>query len=206
MPDTVTPHVVTTAPVRYTPEVETIAPDEAELNNALTEAVLGISRKTWADGRHALRGVHAKGHALLCGELQVLSGLPQERAQGLFAKPASYPVILRFSTTPGDILPDSVSTPRGLAIKVLGVEGTRLPGAQGKTQDFVMVNGPAFPAADGKAFLNNLKLLAATTDRVEGVKVAVSKVMQGAEKVIETFGQTSGAVRALGGEPARHPL
>lgn len=211
MPDTATPHIATAAPVRYTPEVEKVEAQEAELIDDLTEVILGISKTTWADGHAALRGVHAKSHALLRGELQVLSGLPAERAQGLFAQglltqPASYPVILRFSTTPGDILPDSVSTPRGLAIKVLGVEGPRLPGAQGKTQDFVMVNGPAFSAPDGKAFLNSLKLLAATTDRAEGVKVAVSKVMQGAEKVIETFGSTSGTVRSLGGEPARHPL
>jgi hypothetical protein len=206
MPDTAPPRIATITPVRYTAEVEKVEAGEEHLIDDLTEVILGISRKTWADGHPAPRGVHAKSHALLCGELQILPGLPAERAQGLFARAASYPVILRFSTTPGDILPDSVSTPRGLGVKVMGVEGPRLPGAEGKTQDFVMVNGPAFSAPDGKAFLNNLKLLAATTDRVEGVKVAVSKVMQGTEKVIETFGQTSGVVRALGGEPARHPL
>jgi hypothetical protein len=52
---------------------------------------------------------------------------------------------MRLSTTPGDILPDDVSTPRAMAIKIIGVEGERLPGTEGDvTQDFVMVNGPAF--------------------------------------------------------------
>ena len=206
MADTVTPYVATAAPVAYTPDVEKIEAYEADLITDLTEVILGISRKTHADGHHPLRGVHAKSHALLCGELRVLGNLPPELAQGLFAREGRYRAILRFSTTPGDILPDSVSTPRGLAIKIIGVEGERLPDAGGTTQDLVMVNGPAFATSNGKAFLGNLKLLATTTDRVEGVKVAVSKVLQGTEKVIESFGGTSGAIRGLGGEPARHPL
>jgi hypothetical protein len=206
MADTITPQDVTAAPVRYTPEVEKVEAYEADLTTDTAGVILGIIRKTYADGHHALRGVHAKSHALLCGELEVPAELPPELAQGLFARAAKYPVIMRFSTTPGDMLPDSVSTPRGLAVKIIGVEGPRLPGASGATQDLVMVNGPAFATPNGKAFLTNLKMLAVTTDRIEGVKVAVSKVLQGTEKVIESFGSTSGAVRALGGEPATHPL
>lgn len=205
-PPTGTPRVAIAQPVRYAPEVETIEACEEDLTTDIADVVMDIVRKTYADGHHALRGIHAKSHALLCGELRVLPDLPPELAQGLFAKEARYPVIMRFSTTPGDVLPDAVSTPRGVAFKVIGVDGPRLPGAAGATQDFVMVNGPAFATPNGKAFLGNLKLLAATTDRVEGVKVAVSKILQGAEKVIESFGSTSGAVRALGGEPAHHPL
>jgi len=48
---------------------------------------------------------------------------------------------MRFSTLPGDVLDDSVSTPRGLAMKVIGVEGERLEGSEGDvTQDFVLIN------------------------------------------------------------------
>ncbi len=206
MADTITPHVLAATPVPYTPDVEKVEAYEDDLTVDIADVVMGIIRKTYANGNHALRGIHAKSHAILCGELQVLGDLPAELAQGLFAREAAYPVIMRFSTTPGDVLPDSVSTPRGVAFKVIGVDGPRLPGADGATQDFVMVNGPAFATPNGKAFLGNLKLLAATTDRVEGVKVAVSKVLQGTESVIESLGGKSGAVRALGGEPAHHPL
>ena len=76
---------------------------------------------------HAICPVHAKGHGLLEGELTVLADLPSELGQGVFARPGTYPVYMRFSTSPGDLLPDGVSTPRGLAIKVLEVEGARLP-------------------------------------------------------------------------------
>jgi hypothetical protein len=40
---------------------------------------------------------------------------------------------MRFSTSPGDLLPDSVSTPRGLALKIFGVTGERLPGSEDDT-------------------------------------------------------------------------
>jgi len=44
-------------------------------------------------------------------------------------------------------LDDSVSTPRGLARKVIGVEGERREGSEGDvTQDYVLINGPAFGA------------------------------------------------------------
>ncbi len=206
MPDTMPPAAFTLSPVVYSPEVEKIEPYEADLSQELTDTILGIAQKTYADGHHALRGVHAKSHALLSGELEVLPGLPEPLAQGIFAREARYPVIMRFSTTPGDILPDAVSTPRGLAIKIIGVEGDRLPGSEGATQDFVMVNGPAFATPNGKPFAANLKLLAGTTDRMEGVKVAVSNVLQATEKAFEAFGSTNAVVRSMGGEPKTHPL
>ncbi|ESQ82833.1 hypothetical protein AEAC466_15085 [Asticcacaulis sp. AC466] len=193
-------------PVIYTPDMEHSIDDEAEINAHLADTLLKISKQTEADGFHGLRSVHAKSHALLVGELEVASDLPPHLAQGLFGHAKTYPVVMRFSTTPGDILPDSVSTPRGLAIKVVGVEGARLPGSEPDvTQDFVMVNGPAFQTSNAKSFLNSLKLLAATTDKAEGAKVALSAVMRGTEKVIETFGGKSTLVRGLGGEPASHP-
>ena len=90
-------------------------------------------------------GVHSKSHGVLVGEFRVLDDLPPELAQGLFATPARYPVVMRFSTIPGDILDDNVSVPRGLAVKVVGVPGTRVSGSEGDaTQDFVFSNGAAF--------------------------------------------------------------
>ena len=74
---------------------------------------------------------------------------------------------MRLSTFPGDILDDSVSTPRGLAIKMIGVQGERLEGSERDlTQDLVLVNGPAFGAPNAKQFLATLKLLAKTIPAV----------------------------------------
>jgi hypothetical protein len=115
---------------------------------------------------------------------------------------------MRFSTLPGDLLDDSVSTPRGLAIKVIGVEGERLAGSEGDvTQDFVLVNGPAFGAPNAKAFLANLKLLAVTTDKIEGVKKVMSGAMQGLQKLtIAATGKPNPMIATLGGQPETHIL
>ena len=119
----------------------------------------------------------------IVGELRVLDGLPGTLAQGVFSHPATYPVVLRISTNPGDILDDTVSSPRGLALKIIGVEGTRLPGSEDDaTQDFVMVNGPAFVAPDAQGFARSLRLLAALKDAAvpwpedESPYVAVARI------------------------------
>ena len=194
--------------LRYDPSVEKLEKDEAETGQALIEAMRKISETTLANEGHAMRSVHAKSHGILEGELEIAAGLPTVLAQGLFAKPARYPVVMRFSTIPGDILDDSVSTPRGLAVKIIGVEGARLNGSEGEiTQDLVLVNGPAFAAPSAKAFLANLKLLAATTDKVEGLKKVMSAAMRGVQRLIEaTTGHDNATVATLGGQPETHIL
>src|SRR5580700_10131579 len=159
------------APVRFSPSVERPDADEAKTTEALIATLRYINEKTFTDGGHALRSVHAETHGILQGYLEVDTDLPGDLAQGLFAKPGRYPVVMRFSTIPGDILDDSVSTPRGLAIKVIGVEGERLEGSERDvTQDFLLINGPVFGSPNPKKFLSFLKLLAATTDKAQRLK------------------------------------
>ncbi len=195
------------SPIAFTPTVEVRAEDEAETIRGLNEQLRLIQEKTAKDYGTAMRGVHAKGHAIVKGKLEVLSGLAPALAQGLFAAPGSYDALLRFSTLPGDILDDSVSVPRGLAIKLFGVPGDRLPGSEADTtQDFILVNGPAFAAPTPKAFLANLKMLAKTTDVGEGLKKGLSAVMQTVDAALETVGVQSPTIQTLGGAPNTHPL
>jgi len=194
-------------PVRYTADVETLEADEAETSRKIAETMISICETTYENSGHAIRAVHAKSHGLLAASFEVLEDLPPELAQGLFAKPGRYEAVVRLSTTPGDLLHDSVSTPRGMALKVLNVEGPRLPGsAQSTSQDFVMVNGKEFNSPSGKAFLQNARLLAATTDRMEGAKEVISKVFKGVESALESVGKESAALKALGGNPETHIL
>lgn len=194
-------------PLRYSPDIETIAPDEGETIDGLTATMREILDITAADYGHAVRSVHAKSHGILEGELAVLEGLPPELAQGIFADPARYRCIVRISTNPGDILPDSISVPRGLALKVIGVAGKRLPGSEDETtQDFVMLDAPAFATPDAKGFLQGLRLLAPTTDRAEWAKKAMSAVLRGAEAVVERVGLSSPTLKLFGGAANEHPL
>src|SRR6202012_4389233 len=119
--------------------------------------------------------------------------------------PGQHKVFLRLSTNAGDILPDSVSLPRGLALKVLAVEGERLRDAGGTAQDFVMVNGKIFQAKTADQFLGNLKLLAKTTDRMEGTKKTMSAVLRGVDTALKAVGIENPKVESLGGAPNVDP-
>jgi hypothetical protein len=196
-----------TQPVRYDPSMETPEAHEAQVDAEIVSTLRKISETTLTNGGTPLRSVHAKSHGLLHGKLTVRDGLPANLAQGLFANPGTYPVVMRLSTTPGDILDDSVSTPRGLAIKIIGVEGPRVVGSEtDTTQDLVLINGPAFNAPNAGAFLKSLKILEPTTDKSEHLKKLTSTVARGAEAVIEAVGGKSSTLISLGGQPETHIL
>ncbi|RYX98053.1 MAG: catalase [Comamonadaceae bacterium] len=196
--------------VEYKPEFE--HPEKGEDHEQetvaeLSEVMVGIAATMADHTGHAMRAVHAKGHGLLRGKLQVVGNLPPALAQGVFAAPRDYEVLLRVSTPPAEQLADNVSTPRGLAMKILGVEGPRVEGSEGDTtQDILMVNGPAFAAPGPKGFLKNVKLLAKTTDKAPRAKEVLSAVLRGTEKIIEAVGGESATLKSMGGHPQTHPL
>ncbi len=189
----------------YSPDVERPAENEHVIFDELSRTMQHITRSMAARYRHAYRPVHAKSHGVLTGTLQPLPNLPEHLAQGLFATAATHPVILRFSTNPGDILADNISSPRALAIKILNVEGEKTPNHSGDTQDFVCVNGDAFSAPDPAGFLDQLKLFDKTLNVSEGVKHAVSVVARGANAVLSTVGVESATLSGIGA-PATHIL
>jgi hypothetical protein len=194
-------------PLRYDPAYEIVEEDEAKTIEGLKEALLHISETTFEDTGHALRSVHAKSHGILRAELQIRDDLPPILMQGMFSEAKSYPVVMRLSTSPGDELDDKVSTPRGMAMKVVGVGGERLTDSlEDVTQDFVMVNGPAFLVPGPKKFLGNLKLLASTTDKSPALKHALSVALRGTEKIVEAMGGESAKLKSLGGHPLTHIL
>ncbi|MGI4733335.1 MAG: catalase family protein [Janthinobacterium lividum] len=189
------------AALRFHPSFEAVPADEDQTQQGLTEAMLSIQRKTHADEGHAFRAVHAKAHGYVRATFEVLPGLSAELAQGLYARPGTYDAVLRFSTTPGDILHDDVSTPRGAALKVLGVSGERLPGSEGATtQDYVLGNSPSFQVATAEGFLKQLRVLAASTGHSEPVKHIVSILSRNANAALDLVGQKSATLTTLAGQ------
>lgn len=194
------------SPIRYAPSVENIDPDEPETIDDLNTTFDKILNTTAENYRHAVRSVHAKAHGILQATMTVKPGLPAELAQGLFATPGEHKVYLRISTNAGDILPDAISLPRGMSIKVLDAKGDRLDGAAGSTQDFIMVNGNVFQAKTAEKFLGSLKLLAGTTDKLEGTKKVMSTVLGGLNTALHAVGVEIPAIAGLGGAPNVDPL
>jgi catalase len=194
-------------PVLYGDIVEHPSDDEAKAVTDLKQSFARILDTTSKDYGRAVRGVHAKGQGIVRGTLRVHDDLAADLAQGLFAAGGTYDAVMRFSTAPGDILDDAVSSPRGIGLKVFGVPGEKLTEVeQDGAQDFLMVNGPAFGAPTPAAFAKNLKLLAGTTDKAEGAKAALSATLRVIEGAIEALGGHSALISQLGGAPEVHPL
>ncbi len=185
--------------LQYSPAVEQIAPDEHVTFDELSRTMQHITRHMAARYRHAYRPVHAKSHGVLVGTLEVLPNLPEPLAQGLFAKPKTYPVVMRFSTNPGDMLADSVSSPRGLAMKILQVDGAKVNSHEGQsTQDFVCINADAFTAPGPKGFLEQIKTFDKNLDTPEGVKHAVSVAARATNAVLKTVHLPSATLEGIG--------
>ena len=197
---------VATAYVPYSPSLEVKIPNEEQVFDDLAACVRHIAEVIGDRARHAARAVHAKSHGLLKAELTVVEDLPEVYRQGLFRNPGLHPAIMRFSTNPGDILPDSISTPRGLAVKILGVEGEMAETHQGQvTQDFVFVNAKAFPVPDAAAFLEQLRVLEKHATDSQALKQIVSTTARLAEEALEAVGSESATLKGFG-HPQTHIL
>lgn len=193
--------------VPYSDSVETIHPDEQKDFQDLAELFTRLGKLMTDRYRHAIRGVHAKSHGIVTGQFTVLPNLPVPLAQGLFSTPATYDALLRVSTNPGDILADSISTPRGIGLKIMGVPGARLPGqdAAADDQDFVFAVGPVFGAKDAKQFHGLIKTFETHANDPELLKKAVSGTARAANAVLMTVGLESATLEQLG-YPSTHPL
>ena len=111
--------------VRYTDDVEVISTDENKVVDGIIETMTTESKKVADRDGRTVRSSHAKSTSLVKGTFEVLPNLPPQLRQGLFGVPRSFPVLMRFAQGPGEVLSDSVSTHRGIGLKVLGVEGPK---------------------------------------------------------------------------------
>jgi hypothetical protein len=105
------------------------------------------------------RAQHAKATSCVTAEFRIAADLPSGLRHGIFRQPGrTYNAIVRLSNSQGTFDKDGTGTARGLAIKLLDVEGTRaIPGDGGATQDFLMMDHPVFPFPDPKAYLETME-------------------------------------------------
>jgi hypothetical protein len=134
---------------------ESIPAGEPAHLEALAEELRAVQRARAKDGK-TYRALHAKGHLGLRATLEVAADLPEHLRHGLFARPgACYEAIVRLSNGAGTHQHDRVGDVRGIAIKVLGVDGKKLiPGMEdARTQDFLLIPGAATPFKDATEFV-----------------------------------------------------
>ena len=192
--------------VRYSDGIETIEDGEADSIAGIIAAMTRESQTVAARDGKTVRASHAKSTGLLKGRLHVLEDRPAAFRLGLFAAPGGYAAVVRLAQGPGEVLSDSVSTHRGMAIKVFGVQGPKLPGHEGAaTQDFVLATGTAFPQSGARTFLTAIKGLEKATGQPEAVKQAVSTAARAANAVANALGTDSPALGFFG-HTKRSPL
>ena len=138
----------------YSDDLERPTPDEDAIIEKIVHTLHGNNVAAYQKYHHGIRDAHAKSHGILRGDLTVYPDLPPELAQGLFATPATYPVIARLSSTAGAIRSDQLRGIHGLGIKLIGVDGPRcLPEDGANTQDLLFVTHREFPFADARTYL-----------------------------------------------------
>lgn len=140
--------------------LENIPKDEAlQIQHIVDLTLEQLKRRYTNKGQKVLRGVHAKGHACASATFTVLPDIAANLRHGVFAQPGKeYSAKIRFSNADPLVKDDSpepkpgaprVHGSRGMAIKVIGVDGDLLPGDNpDRAQDFLMINQPKFAFAN----------------------------------------------------------
>jgi hypothetical protein len=101
-----------------------------------------------------MRGFHAKSHGCLHGELQPLADRDARTRFGIFAEGAgTLPVWVRYSNGVGWRQSDDELDARGMAVKVMGVQGKKYLDDEQTTQDFLMTNSPVPVGKDAEEFM-----------------------------------------------------
>lgn len=95
--------------------------------------------------RPVLRGQHPKHHGCVRADFVVADLRDARFRHGLFASPARYPALIRFSN--GASMDDRKGDAHGMAFKLFNVPGDKLLGP-GDTHDFVLIDHPVFFARD----------------------------------------------------------
>jgi hypothetical protein len=116
------------------------------------------SLRTKMEGDYAktrmLRDAHPKMHGCVHGVFAVLPGLDPSLKVGLFGESRSYPAWVRFSNQNNGVSPDSKPDIRGVAIKLMGVCGTKLIDSDSgcTTHDFIFISDNRFVTKDVAEF------------------------------------------------------
>lgn len=129
---------------------------EMPLDQLSEEMSLGIEAVTVAKRHNGVipRFNQSKSIACLKGEFKVRRDIPSALKRGVFARPASYPAVLRLASASEQ--DDSRKDIRGLSIKISNLDGPVLWGKPG-TQDFLLNSYPALFVSNPEEFLSFIR-------------------------------------------------
>jgi hypothetical protein len=135
--------------LRYGPDIERADPNfEQTLKTIIEASQHYVAGSVAAEGLNlAVRDAHATGFGLARGEVEILGGLPQEYAQGIYATPGRHEAMVRFSSGSAHTGPDALLGPVcGMGLKLFGIAGPTLleDEPDSGTFDYANINAPIF--------------------------------------------------------------
>ena len=127
-------------------------PDETRLIEEMVKATVAQMKPQQG---HFRRGQHAKATGCVRGVFTIRDDVPDDLRHGVFKQPnQSFPAIVRFSNSSATLDPDGSAAARGMAVKLLHVDGTpAIPDTDHHSQDFLTVNHPVFPFATAAEYM-----------------------------------------------------
>lgn len=142
---------------------ERAAPEEAALNAEIAALSVAVLKKEARPGAPMTRDVHAKAHGCVRATFTVAPDVPTDLRAGVFSEPGKeFAAWIRFSNGASKPGPDRKADARGMAIKLMGVEGDKLLDAERKagTQDFLLITHDAFFVKDARDYADFFRRLA----------------------------------------------
>ena len=129
--------LISTFPVLAS-NLEAVPANESDETQQIVRLIEESVRAETKNGT-ARRDAHGKAHGCVQAKFNVLHTLPKELRVGIFKEFREYPAWIRYSNGSGKAQDDSVGDARGMAIKLMGIEGS-----ESGSQDFLMINHPVF--------------------------------------------------------------
>lgn len=136
-------------------------------------------------GQPVQRGFHGKAHGCLYGTVEPLPNRDPRSKFGVFAEgKGPYKAWIRFSNGVGWTQPDDELDARGMAVKLLGVDGARPLNDETQTQDFLMTNSPTPVGRNAEEFMKFA--FANERGRLSGYWFAATHIRTGAPALMRT--------------------
>ena len=135
--------------------------DRKELEETLTNEIIDVIRqfldRRFQEGRRpALRDAHAQDTGCVRAVFRVDSDLDPRLRHGIFQAGQEYNAWIRFSNGNSEVLSSRWPDARGMAIKLMDVEGRKLLEDEKHTQDFTLANNPVFFVDDLQRYKETL--------------------------------------------------
>lgn len=135
---------------------ERVASDESERFERYAAEIRAMQKRnnTERNGPRS-RALHVKAHVGAVAKLVVPANVDEKFRAGIFRAPHEWPAYVRFSSGSSRKQHDKAPDTRGVAVKLVGVPGTKIISALADkvTQDFLFIPTPSIPFRDPDEFV-----------------------------------------------------